>query len=109
MFVFYGRLRAVLITAPSEKELTQAGVYKYSGGLKKAAARKNDVEDMHLHKTDGGRSGILVKYGDMEALAQAADTLLYRGTDQEILSETAKKVYSSSRMSEDYLKLYQEI
>lgn len=109
MFVFYGRLRAVLITAPSEKELTEAGVHKYSGGLKKAAARKNDVEDMHLHKTDGGRSGILVKYGDMEALAQAADTLLYRGTDQEILSETAKKVYSSSRMSEDYLKLYQEI
>lgn len=27
MFVFYGRLRAVLITAPSEKELTEAGVY----------------------------------------------------------------------------------
>lgn len=27
MFVFYGRLRAVLITAPSEQELTDAGVY----------------------------------------------------------------------------------
>ena len=27
MFVFYGRLRAVLITAPSEKQLTDAGVY----------------------------------------------------------------------------------
>ena len=27
MFVFYGKLRAVLITAPSEKELTEAGVY----------------------------------------------------------------------------------
>lgn len=27
MFVFYGRLRAVLITAPSEKELTEAGIY----------------------------------------------------------------------------------
>ncbi len=27
MFVFYGRLRAVLITAPSEKELTDAGIY----------------------------------------------------------------------------------
>lgn len=28
MFVFYGRLKAVLITAPSEKELTEAGIYK---------------------------------------------------------------------------------
>ena len=28
MFVFYGRLRAVLITAPSEKELTECGIYK---------------------------------------------------------------------------------
>lgn len=28
MFVFYGRLRAVLITAPSEKELKAAGVYQ---------------------------------------------------------------------------------
>lgn len=28
MFVFYGRLRAVLITAPSEKELIEAGIYK---------------------------------------------------------------------------------
>ena len=27
-FVFYGRLRAVLITAPSEKELIEAGIYK---------------------------------------------------------------------------------
>ena len=27
MFVFYGRLRAVLITAPSERELTEAGIY----------------------------------------------------------------------------------
>ena len=27
MFVFYGRLRDVLITAPSEQELTEAGVY----------------------------------------------------------------------------------
>lgn len=27
MFVFYGRLRAVLISAPSEQELTEAGVY----------------------------------------------------------------------------------
>ena len=27
MFVFYGKLRAVLITAPSEKELTEAGIY----------------------------------------------------------------------------------
>ena len=27
MFVFYGRLKAVLITAPSEQELTEAGVY----------------------------------------------------------------------------------
>ena len=26
MFVFYGRLKAVLITAPSEKELTEAGI-----------------------------------------------------------------------------------
>lgn len=28
MFVYYGRLRAVLITAPSEAELTDAGIYK---------------------------------------------------------------------------------
>ena len=28
MFVYYGRLKAVLITAPSEEELTQAGIYK---------------------------------------------------------------------------------
>lgn len=28
MFVYYGRLKAVLITAPSEKELIQAGIYK---------------------------------------------------------------------------------
>ena len=28
MFVFYGRLRAVLITAPTEEELVEAGVYK---------------------------------------------------------------------------------
>lgn len=28
MFVFYGRLRAVLITAPSEAELTAAGIYE---------------------------------------------------------------------------------
>lgn len=28
MFVYYGRLKAVLITAPSEKELTSAGIYK---------------------------------------------------------------------------------
>lgn len=27
MFVFYGRLHAVLITAPSERELTEAGIY----------------------------------------------------------------------------------
>lgn len=27
MFVYYGRLKAVLITAPSEEELTQAGIY----------------------------------------------------------------------------------
>ncbi len=27
MFVYYGRLKAVLITAPSEKELTEAGIY----------------------------------------------------------------------------------
>ena len=27
MFVFYGRLRAVLITAPSEEDLTAAGIY----------------------------------------------------------------------------------
>ena len=27
MFVFYGKLKAVLITAPSEKELTEAGIY----------------------------------------------------------------------------------
>lgn len=28
MFVFYGRLKAVLITVPSEQELTAAGIYK---------------------------------------------------------------------------------
>lgn len=28
MFVYYGRLKAVLITAPSEQELTDAGIYK---------------------------------------------------------------------------------
>lgn len=28
IFVYYGRLKAVLITAPSEKELTEAGIYK---------------------------------------------------------------------------------
>lgn len=28
MFVFYGRLRAVLITVPGEKELTKAGIYQ---------------------------------------------------------------------------------
>lgn len=28
MFVYYGRLKAVLITAPSEDELTCAGIYK---------------------------------------------------------------------------------
>lgn len=28
MFVYYGRLKAVLITAPSEKELTDVGIYK---------------------------------------------------------------------------------
>ena len=28
MFVYYGRLKAVLITAPSEKELISAGIYK---------------------------------------------------------------------------------
>lgn len=28
MFVYYGRLKAVLITAPSEKELTEAGIYQ---------------------------------------------------------------------------------
>lgn len=28
MFVYYGRLKAVLITAPSEKQLTEAGIYK---------------------------------------------------------------------------------
>ena len=27
MFVFYGKLRAVLITAPREKELVAAGIY----------------------------------------------------------------------------------
>lgn len=30
MFVYYGRLKAVLITAPSEEELTRAGIYKES-------------------------------------------------------------------------------
>ena len=28
MFVYYGRLKAVLITAPTEEELTEAGIYK---------------------------------------------------------------------------------
>lgn len=28
MFVYYGKLKAVLITAPSEKELTEVGIYK---------------------------------------------------------------------------------
>ena len=28
MFVYYGRLKAVLITAPTEKELTEAGIYQ---------------------------------------------------------------------------------
>ena len=28
IFVYYGRLKAVLITAPSEEELTQVGIYK---------------------------------------------------------------------------------
>lgn len=28
MFVYYGKLKAVLITAPSEKELMEAGIYK---------------------------------------------------------------------------------
>lgn len=28
MFVYYGKLKAVLITAPSESELTEAGIYK---------------------------------------------------------------------------------
>ena len=28
MFVYYGRLKAVLITAPSEKELSSVGIYK---------------------------------------------------------------------------------
>ena len=28
MFVYYGRLKAVLITAPSDKELTEVGIYK---------------------------------------------------------------------------------
>lgn len=28
MFVFYGKLRAVLITAPNEKELYDAGIYE---------------------------------------------------------------------------------
>ena len=28
MFVYYGRLKAVLITAPSELELTDAGIYR---------------------------------------------------------------------------------
>ena len=27
MFVYYGRLKAVLITAPTEEELTSAGIY----------------------------------------------------------------------------------
>lgn len=101
MFVFYGRLRAVLITAPSEKELMEAGVYECSAGIKKAAASQR--------KPDDHRSGIFVKYGDMEALSQAVETLLYCKTDKELLSKTAKKVYSRNRMSEDYLKLYREI
>lgn len=29
MFVYYGRLKAVLITAPNEVELTKAGIYNY--------------------------------------------------------------------------------
>ncbi len=29
MFVYYGCLKAVLITAPSERELTEAGIYQY--------------------------------------------------------------------------------
>ena len=29
MFVYYGRLKAVLITAPSENELTDAGIYNF--------------------------------------------------------------------------------
>lgn len=28
MFVYYGRLKAVLITAPSVQELTEVGIYK---------------------------------------------------------------------------------
>ena len=28
MFVYYGRLKAVLITAPSEKKLSKIGIYK---------------------------------------------------------------------------------
>ena len=28
MFVYYGRLKAVLITVPIEKELTEAGIYQ---------------------------------------------------------------------------------
>ena len=28
MFVYYGRLKAVLITMPSEEELKKAGIYK---------------------------------------------------------------------------------
>jgi len=28
MFVYYGRLKAVLITAPSEDELVEAGIYE---------------------------------------------------------------------------------
>lgn len=31
MFVYYGKLKAVLITAPSEKELMEAGIYKIDG------------------------------------------------------------------------------
>ena len=30
MFAYYGRLKAVLITAPSERELTEAGIYQVS-------------------------------------------------------------------------------
>ena len=28
MFVYYGRLKAVLITAPGEEELTEGGIYQ---------------------------------------------------------------------------------
>ena len=29
MFVYYGKLKAVLITAPSEQELADAGIYNF--------------------------------------------------------------------------------